>query len=481
MKKIPLIVLTSLIGLSVVLLGFGYNKNIEPNHYYQVYLDEKLLGTIKSKNELEKYIDKRGEYIKNKYNVDQIYRPNGLVLKKITTYDDDLKSVQEIYDAILDEKAFTIKGYQFTISDKEKSQKIYVLDKDIFEKSVTQTIESFVGKEKYENYKNDTQEPIKTTGTYANNIYINEEITIKEVDIPVNEQIYTSESELSKYLMFGTTEAQKVYTVQPGDTIPKVVDNNQINATEFLISNPEFTNVNNLLTPGEQVTIGVTNPQISVVVEENIVEDVIDKFKVVEVVDEEKVIGDDSVTQEGIDGLSRVSRKVKIVNGTVMYSDTLSREVLEPSVDKIISKGGKYIPHIGSLTSWGWPTNPGWFITDDFVWRINPITGVRERHSGIDIAGTGYYSPIYAANNGTIDTKGYRYDYGNYVIINHNNGYYTLYGHMAAFGKIKVGDVVARGQVIGYMGSTGYSTGTHLHYEVWKDCKFCRLNPWSFY
>ena len=208
MKKIPLIVLTSLIGLSVVLLGFGYNKNIEPNHYYQVYLDEKLLGTIKSKNELEKYIDKRGEYIKNKYNVDQIYRPNGLVLKKITTYDDDLKSVQEIYDAILDEKAFTIKGYQFTISDKEKSQKIYVLDKDIFEKSVTQTIESFVGKEKYENYKNDTQEPIKTTGTYANNIYINEEITIKEVDIPVNEQIYTSESELSKYLMFGTTEAQ---------------------------------------------------------------------------------------------------------------------------------------------------------------------------------------------------------------------------------------------------------------------------------
>ena len=52
---------------------------------------------------------------------------------------------------------------------------------------------------------------------------------------------------------------------------------------------------------------------------------------------------------------------------------------------------------------------------------------------------------------------------------------------MAAFGKIKVGDVVARGQVIGYMGSTGYSTGTHLHYEVWKDCKFCRLNPWSFY
>lgn len=481
MKKIPIIILTILIGLSVVMLGFGYNRHIEPNHYYQVYLDEKLLGTIKSKEELDSYIDKRGEYIKKKYNVDKIYRPNGLVVKKITTYDDNLKSVQEIYDAILKEKPFTIKGYQFTISDDESSQKIYVLDKSVFENSVTATIEAFVGTEIYEKYKNDEQEQIKTTGVYANNIYIDENITIKEVEIPVNEQIYTSESELSKYLMFGTTEAQKVYTVKAGDTIPIVADNNQINTREFLISNPEFTSANNLLTPGQQVTIGVTNPQISVVLEENIIEDVEDPFNTVEVVDEDKVIGDDTVTQEGVNGLSRVSRNVKVINGTVIYSNTLSREVLKPSVDKIISKGGKYIPHIGSLTSWGWPTDPGWFITDDFTWRINPITGVRERHSGIDIAGTGYYSPIYATNNGTIDTKATRYDYGNYIIINHNNGYYTLYGHMSSFANVKVGDVVARGQVIGYVGATGYATGPHVHYEVWKDCRFCRLNPWSIY
>lgn len=481
MKKISIIFLIILISFSVVLLGFGYNEKLEPNRYYQVYLDNELLGTVKSKEELEKYIDKRGEYIKKKYNVDKIYKPNGLEIKKVTTYEDKLKTVQEIYDEILDKKEFTISGYQFTINKDDKNQKIYVLDKDIFEQSVTDTIKVFVGKEKYEDYKNNTQKEIATTGSYANDIYIDENITIKEVNIPVNEKIYTSSKELSKYLLFGTTEDQKVYTVQLGDTIPTLADSNQISTMEFLISNPEYTSENNLLTPGQQVTIGITNPQISVVIEENIVEDVVDKFGVSEEIDPDRPIGDDIVKQEGIDGLSRISKTEKKINGIIIYSNTTSREILKPSVDKVVSKGGKYIPHVGSLTSWQWPTERGWYITDSFVWRINPITGVRERHSGVDISGPGYYSPIFAANNGTIDTKARRYDYGNYIIINHNNGYYTVYGHMAAFAKVKVGDVVQRGQVIGYMGSTGYSTGTHLHFEIWKDCRFCRLNPMSFY
>ena len=67
MKKISFFLLIVLVGCSCVFLGFDYTHNIEPNHYYQVYLDDELIGTIKSKKELEKYIDKRGEYIKNKY------------------------------------------------------------------------------------------------------------------------------------------------------------------------------------------------------------------------------------------------------------------------------------------------------------------------------------------------------------------------------------------------------------------------------
>lgn len=481
MKKISLFLLIILVGCSCVFLGFDYSDNIEPNHYYQVYLDDELIGTIKSKEELEKYIDKRGEYIKNKYNVDKIYRPNGLEIKKVTTYNDGLMSVQDVYENILEKKAFTIKGYQFTINNGENNQKIYVLDKQVFETAVESTIKAFVGTDKYNNYKNEEQEEIKTTGTLVNNIYVENDITLKEIDIPVNEQIYVDAAELTKYLLFGTTNEQRVYTVQVGDTISKVAFNNQIGVEEFLISNPEFTSENNLLFPGQQVTIGVTDPQIRVAIEEQIISDEVDKYQVIESVDPEKLVGDDTVTQEGEDGLSRVTRVNKTVNGVIIYSDLKKREVLKPSVDKVIERGGKVIPNVGLTTSWGWPTEPGYIITDRYVWRINPVTYKRELHSGIDIAGTGYYSNIRATNNGTIENMRYTDDYGYHIIINHNNGYYTLYAHMAAFANVKVGDTVSRGQVIGYMGMTGWATGVHLHYEIWEGCRFCRIDPLSKY
>ena len=76
----------------------------------------------------------------------------------------------------------------------------------------------------------------------------------------------------------------------------------------------------------------------------------------------------------------------------------------------------------------------------------------------------------------------YRYDFGNYIVIDHNNGYYTLYGHMTRFAPgLSVGSTVERGQLIGYVGSTGWSTGPHIHFEVWHGCKFCRISPWSIY
>lgn len=481
MKKYSLVFLVLIITCSIIFLGFDYNHNLEPNHYYSVYLDDELLGTIKSKNELQKYIDKRGEYIKNKYNIDKIYEPNGLEIQKVTTYNNELLSVKDMYDEIVKRRSFTIKGYQFTLTDGDDVQKIYVLDKKVFEEAMVATIKTFTGSEKYDNFINDTQKEIETTGEYTTNIYIQNNITVKEVNIPVTETIYVDSNELTKYLIFGTTEAQKVYTVGIGDTIEKISDRNQIGISEFLISNPEFKDENSLLFPGQEVVIGVTDPQVKVILEETSVEDVVDKFSIVEKTDPERLIGDDVVEQEGEDGLSRVTIKYKKENSNTLYIDTEKREVLKPTVDRIIKKGGKVIPYIGSLTSWGWPTDRGWTLTDDFVWRINPVTGGREHHSGVDIAGLGCYKPVYAVNNGTLETKRTTYDYGNYVVINHNNGYYTLYAHMNSFEGQQVGDVVQRGEILGYIGATGWATGCHVHYEVWYGCRYCRIDPMSLY
>ena len=171
-----------------------------------------------------------------------------------------------------------------------------------------------------------------------------------------------------------------------------------------------------------------------------------------------------------------------MVNGSTVYVEPKGKEVLKTSVDKIVLKGDKFIPNVGDLTNWAWPSESGYTNTDGWGWRIHPITGERSFHYGIDIAGTGYNSDVYSANNGTVVVASNRYDFGNYIIVDHNNGYYTLYGHMNKFAKgIKVGTTVAKGQLIGYVGSTGYSTGPHIHFEVWKDCRYCRVSPWSIY
>ena len=90
-------------------------------------------------------------------------------------------------------------------------------------------------------------------------------------------------------------------------------------------------------------------------------------------------------------------------------------------------------------------------------------------------------------NNGTITGMRWGDSYGYYITINHNNGYATLYAHMQAFApNLRVGSTVARGQLIGYMGSTGNSTGPHVHFEVWRGSNpyapgAYNINPWSIY
>lgn len=124
------------------------------------------------------------------------------------------------------------------------------------------------------------------------------------------------------------------------------------------------------------------------------------------------------------------------------------------------SGGGKYVG--GELT---WPV-PGHFtITSPYGRRFDPIFKTYKMHTGVDIAASSG-TPIVAANSGTVIVAGWSSrGYGNYVVIDHGGGRSTLYAHQSRLAVSK-GDKVSKGQTIGYVGSTGYSTGPHLHFEV---------------
>ena len=491
MKKFSIGFMLTLTLVGVFVLGFGYKTAPEPNNYYEVYLNDESLGTIRSEKELEDYIDENGAYYKNKFDVDKVYSPKGLQVRKLTTYSGDVSSVSEIYKKISKEEPLTIKGYEFIIKkqtteknteaeDTVTTQSIYVLDKNIFKDAVTTLIKTFVGADAYQAYIDDNQVKIETTGENIEDVYVSEDITVRETNIPVNETIYTDATELANYLLYGKDQTATEYTVQAGDTIENVAFNNKISPEELLLSNTALTSTTNLLYPGQKLKIVETNPQISVVEESYVVEDIESQYTTEERYDDNTVIGQDKVIQEGENGLERVSQKVRKVNGIINYVDPQGKTVLKEPVSRIIVKGNKYIPDVGSTTSWGWPTDSGWTLSSGYVWRTNPVTGKRELHGGLDISGTGYGSKIYATNNGRVKEASYHYSYGNHVIIDHNNGYLTLYAHMSRI-NVKVGQVVARGDVIGYVGMTGTATGPHVHYEIWKGCDYCRINPMSMY
>jgi murein DD-endopeptidase MepM/ murein hydrolase activator NlpD len=107
-----------------------------------------------------------------------------------------------------------------------------------------------------------------------------------------------------------------------------------------------------------------------------------------------------------------------------------------------------------------------------FGGRRHPILGYVKMHTGVDWA-TSYGTPIFASGNGVVEKVGPEGGYGKYVRLKHNNGYETAYGHMSAFAKgMEIGKRVRQGQVIGFVGSTGQSTGPHVHYEILVNGRF---------
>ncbi len=103
-------------------------------------------------------------------------------------------------------------------------------------------------------------------------------------------------------------------------------------------------------------------------------------------------------------------------------------------------------------------------ITSQFGWRTDPIHGHRRFHSGLDI-GASHGTPVYLPQNGTVIFSGPYKGYGNMVVVDHGYNLYTLYAHLSQR-YVKTGDTVARGQIIATVGSSGRSTGPHLHFEV---------------
>ncbi|MFQ9514342.1 MAG: murein hydrolase activator EnvC family protein [Eubacterium sp.] len=145
--------------------------------------------------------------------------------------------------------------------------------------------------------------------------------------------------------------------------------------------------------------------------------------------------------------------------------------------NKVINSGGTSTPpHVATVSGYTWPC-PGYTtVSSDYGYRSDPFSGASTFHSGIDIpapAGTA----VVAAASGTVEWANYSSSAGNWIGINHGNGVYTVYMHMSAL-LVSAGTSVNAGQTIGLVGTTGSSTGNHLHFSVRKNGAY--VNPWNY-
>jgi LysM repeat protein len=176
------------------------------------------------------------------------------------------------------------------------------------------------------------------------------------------------------------------------------------------------------------------------------------------------------------DSLSSIARNNRVAYETILDTNKLSTPVVTPG-QKVFLPGA-------TLSNWElrqasgelfiYPTRGS--ITSRFGTRRDPFTGVRTFHNGVDLANS-IGTPVRASMAGTVTDTGFNSSYGNYIVVSHEGGFQTLYGHLKSFG-VKVGQDVGQGQQIALMGNTGYSTGSHLHFSIFKWNK--PLNPLNY-
>ncbi|MBN8236452.1 peptidoglycan DD-metalloendopeptidase family protein [Halobacillus kuroshimensis] len=265
----------------------------------------------------------------------------------------------------------------------------------------------------------------------------------------VNDEGGSEEEDVSA----GETELENVYVNGVIDYAPVQAAPSSINTVEETVDRIQTGNLS------EQVSLSSGEPLVDVIVTEQEREAEMIAHKV-EVRNTDALYeGETEIHQEGQDGKRETLIQTVTENGETTEEEVLEEEVVEDPVTQVVLKGTKPSPSTGS-GNFVWPAVGG---------VITSKQGERwgRYHKGIDIAGVSDLT-IKAADHGKVTEAGYQESFGNKVVIDHGNGYETLYAHLSSI-DVQVGDTVQQGEKIGDMGTTGHSTGVHLHFEVHKD------------
>lgn len=250
----------------------------------------------------------------------------------------------------------------------------------------------------------------------------------------------------------------QTYTAQDGDTVESIVNATGVSFDSLAQMNPELLELDQEVEEGTELITGAASAELlKVKVVRQDTETVAIPFETQNTESSEYDFGKVITLQEGVEGSEEVTYETTMIDGVVTDRQAISYTVLQASVPEITVTGTKLksgmIAKIGS---------------GSFIWPVPNYKYVSRwmgsGHRGADICAA-YGTTIIASDSGTVVAAGWHYSYGNYVQIDHGNGYTTLYAHMSEI-LVSQGQAVSQGDAIGRVGSTGNSTGNHCHFEM---------------
>lgn len=296
------------------------------------------------------------------------------------------------------------------------------------------------------------------------NLSFEQNVTVSKEIIDPKELL--TEDQALKLLTKGDYKEQD-HTIKEGDVLGQIAMEHDLSLEQIQKINPSLSE-DSILQLGETVTVTENDPLLDVIlVEEAKQEEVIEYETVIEE-SNNLLKGQTQVKQQGKNGKKEVHYQITKKNGREIQKELIRENVLTEPVNKIVIKGTKASSTSGS-GRFIWPTVGGQVTSP-----MGPRWG--SYHRGIDIAGVSDRT-IKAADGGTVSFAGWDGTYGNKVLINHRNGYQTLYSHLSRI-DVKVGQVVSQGERVGLMGETGRTTGVNLHFEITKNGSL--VNPLNY-
>ncbi|MGM8215803.1 peptidoglycan DD-metalloendopeptidase family protein [Bacillaceae bacterium W0354] len=484
------IAITTTIGASIA-VGSVYADSSENNsleEIFHVYVDGAYLGVVDNKENVEQFIKGKETELEKQYNgVNLVPGQDIQFLREYVFYPkDDTEAIIAQLDQDITFYAAAVKlqledkliGYVKDLDDANKALNLVV--KKYLPKGLDENLE-FLKKEDNEirktalldmlpnevNLETDKEEKEieLSDGTVVLDVGLTENIDFTEEKVDPNQIL--SVEQLQKLLERGT-RGKKVHTISENEVLGQVAQKYDLSLQKLFDLNPGL-NENSIIQVGQEVYVEDEKPYVDVTYTVEKTEDESIDYEIVYKNSDSLYKGESRVEQQGVEGKKRVTYHVTTKNNEVISKEKIDEEVIKEPTEKIVLQGTKVISSRGT-GNFAWPTYGG---------SITSYVGYRwgAYHKGIDIAGVSNRT-IMAADNGVVTFAGWDGGYGNKVVINHNNGYRTVYAHMSSI-KVRAGQTVRKGQALGIMGTTGNSTGVHLHFEMYKNGAL--VNPLNYY